>query len=187
MFYNNGEVPGDQTDFFMSPDSVSRLFAPKAMPASTLYTNVFNYSRWYRTVAAPTKHVLSDVPLTAAGGAPTGHVLAGRFPGHVEPYETPKPELVAAWGYNTTTDTAINAVGPRNLVYNENASGGTMTGTVANYPLVLTTIRCVEHFQGGPITATTGSTRRSSPSPGSRSTRPTPVLTGSSMARRSAS
>jgi hypothetical protein len=25
-------------------------------------------------------------------------------------------------------------------------------GSASNFPLVLTTIRCVEHFQGGPIT-----------------------------------
>ncbi|TLM99025.1 MAG: hypothetical protein FDZ75_01045, partial [Actinobacteria bacterium] len=34
VIYNNGEVAGDQSDFFMSPDSVSRIFAPA--PTATL-------------------------------------------------------------------------------------------------------------------------------------------------------
>jgi anaerobic selenocysteine-containing dehydrogenase len=68
---------------------------------------------------------------------------AGRFPAHTEPYESPKPLLAAqtAWGTNTK-GTAVNDLIPTD----------TSVGTVADYPLVLTTIRCVEHFQGGPIT-----------------------------------
>ncbi len=157
VLYNNAEVPGDQTDYFMSPDSVSRLFAPKAMPATSdplasIY-GVFNYSRWYRTVGAPTAHAMVDVPLrdngTAAGAAPAVHVVPGRFPSHTEPYETPRDDLAATYGYNSTSTAAINAAGYRNLVYDATKSP---TGTKAQYPLVLTTIRCVEHFQGGPIT-----------------------------------
>ncbi|TLM97307.1 MAG: hypothetical protein FDZ75_04785, partial [Actinobacteria bacterium] len=49
-----------------------------------------------------------------------------------------------------TLSSAVNAAGPRNLVYT-----GTKTSLdfpAGKFPLTLTTIRCVEHFQGGPIT-----------------------------------
>ena len=92
--------------------------------------------------------------------AQTGHVEGFAF--HAEPYETPydgqtvgKPNLVAKYGHNGTD-------GTKNLIiktggfqaYASTPAGWDVTavGTSATYPLVLTTIRCVEHFQGGPIT-----------------------------------
>ncbi len=153
VFYNNNEIAGDQPDFFMSPDSCTRLFAPDVtQPAWTpTGSTIYNYARWYRTIGAPTKHVLADKPLFSNGLKPSVHVVPGRFPSHVEPYETPSPAIADdptnGFGYNSTLDTAINAVGARNLLYS-----GSAVGTSSTYPLVLTTVRCVEHFQGGPIT-----------------------------------
>jgi len=68
-----------------------------------------------------------------------GVSLAGRFPGHTEPYETPREDLVTLFGHNQS--------GANRLIFADSA-----IGVVADYPLVLTSIRCVEHFQGGPIT-----------------------------------
>jgi formate dehydrogenase major subunit len=136
VLYNNAEVPGDIADFFMGPDSCSRFFVSTS-------TAVLNYSRWYRTI-----HRLADRPdVVLAGDTSSPHYagtsvsLAGRFPGHVEPYESPRPDVVAKWGYNTKGTAAGDLL-----------MAGTPRGTNAQYPLVLTTIRCVEHFQGGPIT-----------------------------------
>lgn len=137
------EVPGDVNDFFMGPDSCSRLFVCKDTPVSSVTsTKVTNYSRWYRTI-----HKLNDVPRLENGTLPAIHVLPGRFPAHVEPYETARPDVAETFGYNSTSDAAIQAAGAFNLIY-----GGTTRGTVEQFPLTVTTIRCVEHFQGGPIT-----------------------------------
>ena len=95
VLYNNSEVLGDVADFFMGPDSCARLFV-------STNTAVLNYSRWYRTI-----HRMSDRPSTVVAGDTTSpHYVgsisyAGRFPGHTEPYESPKPALVARWGRNT--------------------------------------------------------------------------------------
>jgi anaerobic selenocysteine-containing dehydrogenase len=181
----------------MSPDSVIRLFSPKDQaklgPVSGWVSNqkvkIYNYARWYRTIQAPTKHIMVDMPVKwdaalSKGVVPpaTVHRLPGRFPSHVEPYETPRPELAAIWGYNTTEDKTLSSVATgtasvpalnvdpaldytlqyRNLVKAEGNPGvtagtGTPIGTFGEpidgkFPLVLTTIRCVEHFQSGPIT-----------------------------------
>ncbi len=150
VLYNNAEVVGDQSDFFMGPDSCVRLFSPKGQSAwAPTGTTIYNYSRWYRTILAPTSHVLADKPYLANGTAPAIHVEPGRFPAHTEPYETPRADDLGdlVWGYNSADSTAIQAAGPLNLIYD-----GTTIGKPSKYPLVLTTIRCVEHFQGGPIT-----------------------------------
>ncbi len=147
VLYNNKEIPGDQADYFMGPDSASRLWSPKAMPAGVA---VYNYSKWYRSIVAPTNHTLADRPMRADGTMPAKHVHPGRFPAHVEPYETPRTDLIDDYGYNSTETSSINALGFRNLIYS-----GTKTSLdfpAGKYPLVLTSIRCVEHFQGGPIT-----------------------------------
>jgi formate dehydrogenase major subunit len=54
---------------------------------------------------------------------------------------------VAIYGHNGTN-------GSKNLIVGVNGNGWTPTpvGTSADFPLVMTSIRCVEHFQGGPIT-----------------------------------
>jgi formate dehydrogenase major subunit len=128
VFYNNSEVPGDVPDVFVAPGVMARLFV--------LNTNTLaDWSLLYRAY-----NTLADKPDV---GTSTGKhsIYAGRFPAYCEPYESPRPDLVAKWGRNTSGGTAGN------LVFSDTARG-----TVDNFPLVLTTIRCVEHFQGGPIT-----------------------------------
>ncbi len=105
VFYNNGEVPGDQSRLLHEPRLVA-VFAPKVMPANT---DVFNYSPLV-------SHGRTALRQAAASGrrTPTGPRLAGRFPGHTSSRTRHRrPDLVAAWGYNTTTDTAINEVAVR--------------------------------------------------------------------------
>ena len=91
VLYNNNsvEAPGDTADFFMGPDSCSRLFV-------STNTAVLNYSRWYRTI-----HRLADVPRNSANATPAFHVLPGRFPAHTEPYESPRTDW-EKWGKNST-------------------------------------------------------------------------------------
>jgi formate dehydrogenase major subunit len=154
VFYNNSDVLGDVADFFMEPDSCSHIFA-------TNNGALLNYSRWYRH-----NHTLKDLPSPVlAGNTSSPHYagnavsLAGRFPGHTEPYETPRQDLLPSWGRNTK-GTAGNywdlvkdttRVTGRGFV--AGVGGKTVTDPpVSSFPLVLTSIRCVEHFQGGPIT-----------------------------------
>jgi len=153
VLYNNAEVPGDVADFYMGPDSVSRLFV-------STNTAVLNYSRWYRTI-----HRLADKPDVALAGPTAAHVLAGRFPGHTEPYETLRTDLIGTWGRNTKNTAKWDLVKSDTAVYAPDDVAGSRTATkpaaivaaaVAKPAiadgLVLTSIRCVEHFQGGPIT-----------------------------------
>jgi len=144
VFYNNGEIPGDVADYFMSPDSVSRLFV-------STNTGTLNYSRWYRTI-----HQLKDMPdvclpMVGTVGTPTAtHIVPGRFPSYTEPYETPRAgdaTYMAKWGRNTKGTAQWDLVKS-----STNVAGKTAGFPASDYPLVLTTIRCVEHFQGGPTT-----------------------------------
>ncbi|MBN2840438.1 MAG: molybdopterin-dependent oxidoreductase, partial [Coriobacteriia bacterium] len=145
VLYNNGDIPGDVSDYYMGPDSVGRFFV-------STNTATFNYSRWYRTI-----NRLADKPDTCLVTTTAPHVLPGRFPAHMEPYETPREDLATVWGRNTTTNgvtlagavpsTKWNLVPADTLV----AAPG-RSHDAADFPYVLTTIRCVEHFQGGPIT-----------------------------------
>jgi len=135
VLYNNGDVPGDVLDFYMSTESVSRLF-------TSTNRATMNYARWYRTV-----HRLADMPDVALGGPTAAHVLAGRFPGHTEPYETPRADLALVWGRNT------KGTAPWDLIKaDSNVAAPGRSHNAADFPFVLTTIRCVEHFQGGPTT-----------------------------------
>jgi anaerobic selenocysteine-containing dehydrogenase len=143
VLYSDGNVGGDQTDTFQSPELVARLFV-------STNTNVIDYGQSYRTV-----HRMADKPLNSAGAIPAIHVLPGRFPAHTEPYESPRADLVATWGKNSSTNTDVNLnSGYENLIYKTARDGFSETkiGTVADFPLVLTTFRCVEHFQGGVLT-----------------------------------
>jgi anaerobic selenocysteine-containing dehydrogenase len=136
VLYTNGDTPWDQSDAFQGPDLVARLYV-------STNTSVIDYSTAYRTI-----HRLSDKPLLPGGASPAGTAYAGRFPWHTEPYESPRPDLANVFGYNSSTNSAYyEAPGEGNCLYI-----GTNRGTSAQFPLVLTTIRCVEHFQGGPIT-----------------------------------
>ncbi|KAF0208804.1 MAG: molybdopterin-dependent oxidoreductase [Actinomycetota bacterium] len=141
VMYNNGELPGEVADVFVAPGYLARLWTIGG--GNTLA----DWSWLYRTY-----NQLKDVP-DAGTGVGGNHVFPGRFPAYTEPYETPydgtttAPNLVATWGRNTS-GTVSGVVGTTgNLVFPD-----TLRGTAANFPLVLTTIRCVEHFQGGPIT-----------------------------------
>ncbi len=142
VLYNNSEVPGDIADFFMTADSQARLFVASNPPA------LLNYSRWYRTY-----HKLSDTPRKSDNTVPAIHVLPGKFPAHTEPYESPRADLVATWGKNATSGSGAFGTEVANQYMNLLTSGTAHANDdVETYPLVLTTIRCVEHFQGGPIT-----------------------------------
>ena len=144
------DVPGDVNDLFMGPDSCARLFV-------STNENVLNYSRWYRKV-----HLLKDKPDTVVAGSinalsphyvAPGLTYAGRFPAHVEPYETPRRDLAALWGRNTKGGAKWDLVlAGTPVAYSGLAGDPTLADPLLKYPLVLTTIRCVEHFQGGPIT-----------------------------------
>jgi len=155
VLYNNSEVPGDVADFFMGPDSCSRLFVSTS-------TAVLNYSRWYRTI-----HRLADKPdvvLPATVNAASPHFVsaglsyAGRFPAHVEPYETPRSDLATLWGRNTKGGAKWDLT-----------LGGTKIAgrdfAASSFPLVMTSIRCVEHFQGGPTTRNNHWNVEASPEP----------------------
>jgi formate dehydrogenase major subunit len=164
VLYNNSDVPGDVGDFYMGPDSCARLY----VTANAIAGRQLNYSRWYRFY-----HRLSDKPdLVLAGDLDSPHFvgsvsLAGRFPGHTEPYETLRSDLVADWGRNTRGGSKWDLVPATTIVYAPDDVGGArIADTPADIvaaaaseskpaiaePLVMTSIRCVEHFQGGPIT-----------------------------------
>jgi anaerobic selenocysteine-containing dehydrogenase len=160
----------DQADAFQGPERCARMY-------TAINTGTIDYATSYRHV-----HGLADKPdVVQAGITSSPHYisvspavsLAGRFPGHTEPYETPSAALAATWGRNTSTslapaNTKWNLVPSDTVVYApDDVSLPGRTGTVPTEitnaatskglpdiaaPLVLTTIRCVEHFQGGPIT-----------------------------------
>ncbi|MDO8881319.1 MAG: molybdopterin dinucleotide binding domain-containing protein [Coriobacteriia bacterium] len=125
IFYNNSELAGDVNDVFVAPGFIARIL--------TINTNTLaDWSTLYRAY-----NTLADMPDV---GTSTGmHVYPGRFPAYTEPYESPRPDLVTKWGKNTANGSA--------LIFADSP-----VGAVADFPLVLTSIRCVEHFQGGPIT-----------------------------------
>jgi anaerobic selenocysteine-containing dehydrogenase len=135
----------------MKPDSNASLFVSD----TGLVGANLNYSRWYRFY-----HKLADRPDNLAKPESL-HVLPGRFPAHTEPYETPlaisDPKgYLDKFGRNTTlsgaNDFGGTGVGTQwNLVPVDTQVAGKNVAASA-YPLVLTSIRCVEHFQGGPIT-----------------------------------
>jgi formate dehydrogenase major subunit len=133
VFYNNGEVAGDVADVFVQPGTVASLFTVNK--TSTLLADWSLTYRKYKT--------FKDQPSVASGPHyVTGVLLSGRFPGHTEPTESPREDLVTTWGHNTSAGSALYWTG----------ANPTVPGVVANFPLVLTSIRCVEHFQGGPTT-----------------------------------
>jgi len=165
VFYNNGDILGEVADYFMEPDSCSHLFVAKN-------ATVLNYSRWYRK-----NHGLKDKPSPVLAGATSsphyaGNAisLAGCFPGHTEPYETPRQDLLSAWGRNTKNTNAWDLVKDDTRVagrgFVNGVGGKTVTDPPASsFPLALTTIRCVEHFQGGPITRNNWSNVELEPEP----------------------
>jgi anaerobic selenocysteine-containing dehydrogenase len=148
--YNNGEFKNDRSDNFVSPGFLARMFVVNANTLAD-WTGALSY-RAYNTLA--------DLASTAqAVGTP--HKYSGRFPAHGEPTETPRTDVrdgdgasMPAFGVNTSkganlykTDTARGTFGTPPTVYADFADP-----SHDGFDLILTTIRCVEHFQGGPIT-----------------------------------
>ena len=142
IMYNNGELAGDVADVFVAPAFLSRLWCIGG-------TNTLaDWSTLYRTYSQ-----LADMP-DAGTGSGGVHVHPNRFPAFTEPYESPYDgtnglNLVSTWGRNMGG--AAGGGGTLTRLVWEGAEA-TPIGTAANFPLVLTSIRCVEHFQGGPIT-----------------------------------
>jgi len=158
VLYNNSEVPSDEADTFVAPDVVARLFT--VHPASTLVNYAFTYRAYNTLKDVPTKGADATVAKT---DATKPHKYAGRFPAHTEPIETPRRDLAHLYGRNTALGAALVKTDTNVALWSNDASEAsyndplyTDTGTwnkdAASYPYVLTTIRCVEHFQGGPIT-----------------------------------
>jgi anaerobic selenocysteine-containing dehydrogenase len=107
---------------------------------------------------------LPDLALSTSGTTTSVHhiagdiSLAGRFPAHTEPYETKEAALLATWGRNTKGIAKFDLVKSDTKWSASDRLGdlpkykdGITTCAIAD-ARVLTTIRCVEHFQGGPIT-----------------------------------
>lgn len=153
VLYNQGDVPGDVADDFQTPDKVARLFVP-------INSTLIDYGHAnYRFV-----HGLADKPDVAIGSTTSVHKFPGRFPCHTEPYETAydgtnagKPDFVATYGRNTSSNMVGDVPGgtAKNLIYTTTKVAGLGRAgdpPSSQFPLTLTTIRCVEHFQGGPIT-----------------------------------
>ena len=166
VLYNNTDIPGDIADNFQTPDSVARLFVPTYTPAAGNHGAVgYANNRWRRV------HGLADRPDNWNTSPIHTQGKPGRFPAHTEPYETPlefkNPDLLEEFGRNT------RGTGKWDLVHTDSWSSYTPTMVATNdadypaayrvdptpnedwtegFPLVLTTIRSVEHFQGGPIT-----------------------------------
>ncbi len=96
---------------------------------------------------------LSDWPDV---GTSTGkHLYPGRFPAFTEPYESPHD------GATVGKANLVADLGPQYRGYpgwwrwngwQPHHGRQPAWHSRRTYPLVLTTIRCVEHFQGGPIT-----------------------------------
>ncbi len=71
LYNNTTEAPGDIADFFMGPDSCSRLFVSTS-------TAVLNYSRWYRTIHRLADRARRTRPARSSGGRSRA---SGSFPG----------------------------------------------------------------------------------------------------------
>lgn len=157
VLYNNSEVPGDEGDVFVAPDVVARLFT--VHPATTLANYAYTYRAYNTLKDKPTKGVDATVGKT---DATKPHKYAGRFPVHTEPTETPRRDLAHVYGRNTALDAALVKTDTKVALWSSAESGytdplyvsttGSWNQDAKDYPFVLTTIRCVEHFQGGPIT-----------------------------------
>lgn len=141
IFYNNGETTfaGDQSDTYVNADIVAQLFTGTV----TKYGQHAYAYRYYRAMTE------TDTNKTV------NEVKGGRFPKHWEPMESSRSDLVAntAYGRNENATNVPDTYATRgggataaDRAHQYVASGYT------TYPLVLTTIRCTEHFQGGPTT-----------------------------------
>ena len=156
VFYNNSEVGNDVGDVFVAPGNLSRLMTLRKNNTNTL-ADWSNAYRAYNTV--------NDLPSKTGGPHALG--IPGNFPAHTEPIETPRRDLAASYGRNTTmgsgsmvslvkddTPVAMWSSDPAESGYADAlyTGAGSWSVDADEFPLVLTTIRCVEHFQGGPTT-----------------------------------
>jgi len=153
VFYNNSEVDSDVADVFVAPGLMSRVMTFKSTNTNTLA----DWSLVYRAY-----NTLKDTPSIAGGPHAAG--LPGNFPAHTEPIETPRRDLAVKYGRNLSvaaasvkSDTPVamwSTLEPYNPITADAKYPGTGSWAVdaKDFPFVLTTIRCVEHFQGGPIT-----------------------------------
>jgi anaerobic selenocysteine-containing dehydrogenase len=124
-----------------------------------------NYAYTYRAY-----NTLKDVPskgvdtTVAKSDAASPHKYPSRFPAHTEPTETPRRDLAHLYGRNLRTAAPLVKDDTQLALWGAGEAYTDPTYTITGdrvghwdfdakqYPLVLTTIRCVEHFQGGPIT-----------------------------------
>jgi anaerobic selenocysteine-containing dehydrogenase len=165
VFYNNSEVVNDVADVFVAPGVIARLMTFDYKNPNTKA----NWSLLYRAY-----NYVKDVPSRTGVGTPHELGLPGNFPAFTEPIETPRRDLAAKYGRNTVLLHAAGDTGPlvkadskvalwssTDPAYADDATYGSAAAPhnagswdvdAKDYPLVLTTIRCVEHFQGGPIT-----------------------------------
>jgi anaerobic selenocysteine-containing dehydrogenase len=163
------KVP-DEADNFVGPGYLARMMSFTARNTNTLanWTGHFSY-RSYNTLRDMPSVVVGTGtnPVVTTAGTPHAGCLPGNIPAHCEPIETPRRDLAATWGrnlqwkpsiasvYGTTVKTDTNVAMWSSAESYTDAfygSGGSWTADAKDYPLVLTSIRCVEHFQGGPIT-----------------------------------
>ncbi len=127
-FYNKGGFcPDDVGDIFVTPNEVGTTFVK--VPGHSNSPPVIPYSGCWRG-----RRAMKDIPINT--GDQTWDRL-GFTPVHWEPHETQRADLVT-----TYAQIGKKSVEP----YADDVTDRT------NYPLILTTFRHTEHFQGGPMT-----------------------------------
>jgi anaerobic selenocysteine-containing dehydrogenase len=158
----------DESDNFVGPGYLARMMTFTARQTNTMadWTGHFSY-RSYNTMRDMPSTVVDATENIVLTGTKHAGGLPGNIPAHCEPIETPRRDLAATWGRNmqwkpasvseygptVKTDTPVAMWSTTESFTDANyGSGGSWTTDAKDYPLVLTTIRCVEHFQGGPIT-----------------------------------
>ncbi len=147
-FYNKAsEFSGqkfvdDVWDIYVGPNAIANLFMPNS--SDGVATGWEKYSGCWRK-SPSTK----DVPVDASGNAIAGQ--KGYTPVHNEPHETYRLDLVNTYGKQGTESTMDYA--GKTITTTGLTQGSYETGCdPSDYPIILTTFRLTEHFQGGPTT-----------------------------------
>jgi anaerobic selenocysteine-containing dehydrogenase len=157
----------DEADNFVGPGYLSRVMTYTARAPITLagWTGHFSYRSYNTLRDMPSVVVGTGDNLVLTGTKHEGG-LPANFPAHCEPIETPRRDLAATWGRNMQRSSDNTSYGAtvkadskvamwgtgESYTDDQYGSAGNWGANAKDYPLVLTTIRCVEHFQGGPIT-----------------------------------
>jgi hypothetical protein len=144
-------------DNFQTPDSVARLFVPR--------TPARNYGAVTPTTAGAASTVSPTVRTTGPRADPHGRsprplhgphgalrdAARGQEPGAAGQLRPQHPRCceVGPGPHGTQLRPALE---PTNVATNDEDYPAAHRKDPADFPLVLTSIRCVEHFQGGPIT-----------------------------------